>query len=56
MSNEDRLKTVGQKLILLSKLRYGIRADPIKKAEFLAGEVGIKTSVAVSAICAALDG
>jgi hypothetical protein len=56
VSNEERLKTVGQKLIMLTKLRYGIRADPIKNADSLAREVGLKTSVAISAICAALDG
>lgn len=55
MSNEERLKTVGKKLILLARLRYGNKIDPLDKADCLASEVGINTSMAVSAICAATN-
>lgn len=55
MSNEERLKTVGQKLILLARLRYGNKVDPLDQADYLAREVGINTPMAISAICAAMN-
>ncbi|WP_433943511.1 hypothetical protein [Paenibacillus sp. SN-8-1] len=55
MSNDEKLRTVGKKLILLAKFRYGFKCDPLKNAEHLAQEVGIHTELALSAMHAAMD-
>ncbi|OAB30199.1 hypothetical protein PMSD_20655 [Paenibacillus macquariensis subsp. defensor] len=55
MSTEERLKIVGGKLILLTKLQFGNKADPLEKADYFAREVGLDTAVINSAIYAAID-